>query len=107
MMGGHMSHTSHMSTVRCERDGAVTIVTIDRPAVRNAVDGPTAAALADAFRRFDADDSSPVAVLTGAGGASSPPPHLHGLSRGPGPPTPPRRRPCCGGPAGRSAPAPT
>src|SRR5262249_61355005 len=65
MMGGHMSNGS---TVRCERDGAVTIVTIDRPEVRNAVDGPTAAALADAFRHFDADDSSPVAVLTGANG---------------------------------------
>jgi enoyl-CoA hydratase len=36
--------------------------------VRNAVDGPTAAALADAFRRFDADESLAVAVLTGANG---------------------------------------
>ena len=44
-----------MSTVRCELDGPLAIVTIDRPAVRNAVDGPTAALLADAFRRFDAD----------------------------------------------------
>lgn len=43
-------------------------VTIDRPEVRNAVDGPTAGALADAFRRFDADDSLSVAVLTGADG---------------------------------------
>ncbi len=57
-----------MSTVRTERDGAVTIVTIDRPAVRNAVDRPTAAALAEAFRRFEADEASAVAVLTGAGG---------------------------------------
>jgi enoyl-CoA hydratase len=37
--------------------------------VRNAVDGPTAAALADAFRRFDADDALAVAILTGAGGS--------------------------------------
>ena len=44
------------------------VVTIDRPEVRNAVDRPTAAALADAFRRFDADDALAVAVLTGAGG---------------------------------------
>ena len=44
------------------------IVTIDRPEARNAVDGPTAAALADAFRAFDADDTLAVAVLTGAGG---------------------------------------
>src|SRR5205823_3645302 len=46
----------------------VAIVTIDRPAARNAVDGPTAAELAEAFRRFDADPSLAVAVLTGAEG---------------------------------------
>jgi enoyl-CoA hydratase len=44
------------------------MVTIDRPEVRNAVDSPTAAALAVAFREFDADDSCYVAILTGAGG---------------------------------------
>lgn len=55
-------------TVRVEHDGPVTIVTIDRPEVRNAVDGPTAALLADAFGAFDADGSQSVAVLTGAGG---------------------------------------
>jgi enoyl-CoA hydratase len=58
-----------MSTVRWEQDGPVVIVTIDRPEVRNAVDRPTAAALADAFRRFDADDALAVAVLTGSAGA--------------------------------------
>jgi enoyl-CoA hydratase len=57
-----------MSTVRVEADGPVTIVTIDRPEVRNAVDGPTAQALAGAFRAFEADASCAVAVLTGAGG---------------------------------------
>ncbi len=50
------------------RDGGVLTVVIDRPAARNAVDGPTARALADAFREFDHDDDSRVAVLTGAGG---------------------------------------
>jgi len=55
-------------SVRVERDGGVTTVVIDRPEVRNAVDGPTAAALADAFRAFDADDEANVAVLCGAGG---------------------------------------
>lgn len=55
-------------TVRVEQRGFVTLVTIDRPAARNAVDGPTAAALAAAFRAFAADDSQRVAVLTGAGG---------------------------------------
>ena len=55
-------------TVRVESTGAVMVVTIDRPEVRNAVDGPTAAALADAFRAFESDDAVSVAVLTGAGG---------------------------------------
>jgi enoyl-CoA hydratase len=58
-----------MEAVRVEREGAVTVVTIDRPEVRNAVDGPTAAGLADAFRDFDADEDATVAILTGAGGA--------------------------------------
>ena len=55
-------------SVRIDREGPVTTVTIDRPEVRNAVDRPTAEALADAFRAFDADDDASVAVLTGAGG---------------------------------------
>ncbi|MCV7288278.1 crotonase/enoyl-CoA hydratase family protein [Mycolicibacterium wolinskyi] len=54
--------------VRIERNGAVTTVIIDRPHARNAVNGPTAAALFAAFEEFDADDSASVAVLTGAGG---------------------------------------
>ncbi|MCW5893056.1 MAG: crotonase/enoyl-CoA hydratase family protein [bacterium] len=57
-----------METVRFDVEGPVAIVTIDRPEVRNAVDGPTATRLADAFRRFDADADLAVAVLTGAGG---------------------------------------
>ena len=55
-------------TVRFETREQVAIVTIDRPEVRNAVDGPTAEALAEAFRRFEADDDLAVVVLTGAGG---------------------------------------
>jgi enoyl-CoA hydratase len=55
-------------SVAVERDGPVTVVTIDRPQVRNAVDGATAGALAEAFREFDADPDASVAVLTGAGG---------------------------------------
>jgi len=57
-----------MTTVRIDRDRHVWTVTIDRPEVRNAVDGPTAGALADAFRAFDADEEARVAVVTGAGG---------------------------------------
>lgn len=55
-------------TVRIDDNGAVRTVILDRPEARNAVDGPTAAALADALRAFDADDSAAVAVLCGAGG---------------------------------------
>jgi enoyl-CoA hydratase len=47
----------------------VRIVTVERPEKRNAYDRATAAALAEAFRAFDADDASSVAVLTGRGGA--------------------------------------
>lgn len=57
-----------MSQVEVTRDGDVAIVTINRPEVRNAIDGPTATALADAFRAFDRDETLAVAVLTGAGG---------------------------------------
>jgi enoyl-CoA hydratase len=52
--------------VRFDTDCNVAIVTIDRPEVRNAVDAPTAAALVEAFARFDEDPSLSVAVLTGA-----------------------------------------
>src|SRR3954454_21992555 len=54
--------------IRYETEGAVATVTIDRAEVANAVDRPTSEALADAFRRFDADADLAVAVLTGAGG---------------------------------------
>ncbi|MGI5141719.1 MULTISPECIES: crotonase/enoyl-CoA hydratase family protein [unclassified Streptomyces] len=54
--------------VRTERQGYVTTVVLSRPEARNAVDGPTAAALAAAFREFEADASARVAVLWGEGG---------------------------------------
>ncbi|MDU9415118.1 crotonase/enoyl-CoA hydratase family protein [Pseudomonas sp. zfem005] len=55
-------------SIRVEKNGPVTTLIIDRPQVRNAVDRPTAEALADALRTFEADDAARVAVLTGAGG---------------------------------------
>ncbi|MCA2201914.1 crotonase/enoyl-CoA hydratase family protein [Streptomyces griseoincarnatus] len=54
--------------VRTERRGAVTTVVLSRPEARNAVDGPTAAELADAFRAFEEDDEARVAVVWGEGG---------------------------------------
>lgn len=54
--------------VRVERNGPVTTVILDRPAARNAVNGPTAAALHAAFDEFDRDDTASVAVLWGDNG---------------------------------------
>ena len=54
--------------VRVARVGPVTTVLLSRPERRNAVDGPTALALADAFRSFEADPDAAVAVLHGEGG---------------------------------------
>ena len=55
-------------SVRYETEERRVIVTIDRPARRNAVDRSTAEALADAFRRFDEDPELDVAILTGSAG---------------------------------------
>ena len=51
--------------------GAIAVVTIERPEVRNAVDQPTRLALAEAFRRFEAEPAHSVAVLTGRAGPSA------------------------------------
>ena len=55
------------NTVLVERDGPVTIISINRPERKNAVDGKTARLLYDAFLAFDADATASVAVFTGAG----------------------------------------
>lgn len=73
-----------MSLVKFETDGPVAIVTIDRAEVRNAVDGPTAAELAEAFKQFAADDALNVAVLTGAGGTFCAGADLKGMVEGRG-----------------------
>jgi enoyl-CoA hydratase len=62
----------------------VLLVTIDRPERRNAVDGPTAAALHDAFVAFDGDDGLDVAVLSGAGGTFCAGADLKAVSEGNG-----------------------
>ncbi len=54
--------------VSVEQQGRVTVITLERPEVRNAVDGPTARALARAFSTFDDDPDSDVAVFHGANG---------------------------------------
>ncbi len=57
-----------MTNVLWEIEGPVVVITLNRPAARNAVDRDTADELAESFRRFDADPALSVAVLTGAGG---------------------------------------
>lgn len=52
-------------SIAVEKDAHITIITLLRPEAKNAVDQKTAAALADAFRQFEADDSAHVAILTG------------------------------------------
>ncbi len=56
-------------TVRVEKDGPVTIVSIDRPEVRNAVDPATARLLRHAFASFAVDPDASVGILTGTNGA--------------------------------------
>ncbi|HTN99382.1 MAG TPA: crotonase/enoyl-CoA hydratase family protein [Microthrixaceae bacterium] len=65
-------------------DGAVMIVTIERPEVRNAVDRPTADLLIEAFERFESDPTLSVAILTGAGGTFCAGADLSGISEGRG-----------------------
>lgn len=58
-----------MSNLIVSQDGPVTIVSINRPERRNAVDAATARDLFDAFKAFDADENARIAILTGVGGA--------------------------------------
>jgi len=67
-------------SVSIEKSGPVFTIILDRPDVRNAVDGPTATALANAFRAFESDDSADVAVLWGAGGTFCAGADLKGLT---------------------------
>ena len=68
-MSSHMSpNTAEQPAILTERQGSTCLITINRPEVRNAIDGPTAAALAEAMRAFDRDASLAVAVLTGSAG---------------------------------------
>jgi enoyl-CoA hydratase len=64
-----MAGAEQVDEVRYDADGPVAVVTIDRRHRRNAIDGRTAQALADALDRFEGDDSARVLVLTGAGEA--------------------------------------
>ena len=73
-----------MANLTIEHDGAVTIVTINRPTVRNAVDGPTADELADVFMAFDQDARQSVAVLTGSEGTFCAGADLKAISEGRG-----------------------
>jgi len=66
--GRYHSPQPMTEAIHYDVDGALAVVTLQRPERRNAVDRATAEALAAAFRRFDQDDALSVAILTGAGG---------------------------------------
>jgi enoyl-CoA hydratase len=68
--------------VLTEQKGPVTTIIINRPEVRNAVDRPTAEALADAFRSFEENKEALVGVLTGASGYFCAGADLKGFSKG-------------------------
>jgi len=72
--------------VGIEHDGPVTVITIDRPAARNAVNGPTALELHAAFTAFERDDAAAIAILTGANGTFCAGADLKAISRAEGNP---------------------
>ena len=90
-------------SVRTERNGPVWTVVLSRPERRNAVDRPTAAALADAFRAFDADADARVAVLCGRGGTFCAGADLKAVADGPGNARPPSGRRRADGPDAHAA----
>jgi enoyl-CoA hydratase len=59
-----------MQPVTYERRGSAAVVTIDRQERRNAIDGPTAGLLAEAYERFESEEAARVLVITGAGGVA-------------------------------------
>ncbi len=75
-----------METISYSLERRVAVVTIRRPERRNAVDGTTAHALYDAFKRFDADEDADVAVLAGEGGNFCAGADLKGVASGAGNP---------------------
>jgi enoyl-CoA hydratase len=84
--------------VRIEVEGPVWTVILSRPERRNAVDRPTAEALAAAFRAFDDDATAAVAVLWGEGGTFCAGADLQAIAAG----TPNRAEPEGDGPMGPS-----
>lgn len=73
-----------MSNLTIDKSAGITVVTINRPQVRNAVDAPTAAELADAFRQFDTDEDQKIAILTGADGTFCAGADLKAVAKGTG-----------------------
>ena len=71
-------------SILVEQRNRTTIVTINRPQAKNAVDGPTAKLLADAFRSFDSNPNSDVAILTGADNTFCAGADLKGVAEGRG-----------------------
>lgn len=73
------------TTIRLDQDGPVLIITIDRPAVRNAIDQPTADRLYEALESFEDDDALSVAIISGANGTFCAGADLKAVAAGTGP----------------------
>jgi enoyl-CoA hydratase len=86
-------------SIHYEVDGAVALVTIDRPDVANAIDRPTAEELVEALRRFESSEEVAVAVLSGANGTFCAGADLKAM-REPGAPRASRVQPDGDGPVG-------
>ncbi|MBU3918136.1 crotonase/enoyl-CoA hydratase family protein, partial [bacterium] len=71
-----------MNLIKYETEDAISIITINRPEVKNAVNASTALELANAFRKFEEDDDQYVAILTGAGGTFCAGADLKGVATG-------------------------
>ena len=71
-------------SIQIEQQGNVTIISLQRPHARNAVDRATAQALADAFRAFDEDENAAVGVLYGDHGTFSAGADLKAIAAGQG-----------------------
>lgn len=68
--------------IKVEKEYPIYTIIIDNPEVKNAVDGPTAKELVDAFRRFEKDDNALVAILWGANGTFCSGANLKAIAKG-------------------------
>ncbi|NVM36504.1 MAG: crotonase/enoyl-CoA hydratase family protein [Candidatus Lokiarchaeota archaeon] len=70
--------------IKIEKNYPIYTIILDNPEVKNAVDGPTATELANAFKNFEKDEKALVAVLWGANGTFCSGANLKSITNGQG-----------------------